>query len=307
MSSEVYFAQRRATQGGGLLEKLEQLCDAAGFGPMLGGGAVAVRVSFGEVGNTTFMRPPYVQRVVRRLRHYGAQPFLADTLHPGSQRRGNAVEHLAAAASHGWASADGAPLVVADGLMGGDERVLPARGNHLAEARVAAAIAEADGIVMLGHFTGNEQAGFSGALFGLGYAAASLAGKREIFKGDGDPHKTSLERMVEAAGALRTARERKIGFVNLLVDLTPGCDNLDWSDAAVVPDIGILASRDPVAIDQASVDLFQQAPGIPGTRLSDLTSRDKLRDLYPGIDWEHTLRYAEQQGLGTRDYELMII
>jgi uncharacterized Fe-S center protein len=313
MSSEVYFAQRRATPGGGLLEKLEQLCDAAGFGPTLGGGVVAVRLSFGEVGNTTFPRPAYIQRVVRKLRQYGAQPFLTDTLTPHSIRRTSAVEHLSAAVAHGWGAgaADGVPLVVADGLFGGDDRVAQTVGGGLKTVPVASAIAEAPSLLSVSHFTGQELAGFAGALFHLGYCATSLAGKRQIMGSmpleASDGGHAMLERLVESAGAVMASKERKVGFVNLLVDITPGCDNLDWSDAAIVPDIGILASRDPVAIDQASVDLLNQAPGIPGTRLQDTGSKDKLRDLYPAIDWQHALRYAEQQKLGTRDYELMII
>lgn len=314
MSSEVYFAQRRATHGGGLLEKLEQLCDAAGFGALAATGVVALRVSFGEPGNTTFLRPPYVQRIVRRVRTYGGQPFLADTLSPRSGKRTQAPEHLQAAALHGWTAGgpDGAPLVVADGLFGRDERQLPAGGNHLADARIAAAIADADALLAISHFTGQDQVAFAGALHNLGWGAASMAGKRALAETEAgsegpDGQRQLLERLVDTAGALQAAKTRRLGFVNILMDLTPGCDNLDWSDAAVVPDIGILASRDPVAIDQASVDLFNQAPGVAGTRLSDPLVRDKLRDLYPAVDWEHTLRYAEQQGLGTRDYELMII
>jgi hypothetical protein len=306
MSSEVYFAQRRATQGGGLLEKLEQLCDAAGFAAMFAGGVVAVRVSFGEVGNTTYLRPEFAQRVVRRLRGYGAQPFLADTLAPGSARRGNAAEHLAAAATHGFAvgTMEGAPLIVADGLFGADERML---GEQV---RVASAFAEADGIVALTHFTGQEHAGYCGAIYHMAFGTASLAGKRRILSGavgENAQPGAFQERLVEHMVALAAAKERKLGYVTLLVDLTPGSDDLDWSDAAVAPDIGLLASRDPVAIDQAAIDLFQGAPGVAGTRLGDPTTKDKLRDLYPAIDWEHALRHAERVGLGTRDYELMII
>ncbi|MFP5503869.1 MAG: DUF362 domain-containing protein, partial [Candidatus Sericytochromatia bacterium] len=84
-------------------------------------------------------------------------------------------------------------------------------------------------------------------------------------------------------------------------------DYLSWSDTPIVPDIGILASRDPVALDQASVDLLNQTPGLAGTRLQDPGSHDKLRDMYPAIDWEVQLAYAERLGLGKRDYELMII
>ena len=320
MSSEVYFAQRRATQGGGLLEKLEQLCDAAGFPAITGqGGLVAVLASFGEVGNTTFLRPQYAQRVVRKLRQYGGRPFLTDTLPLAPSRRQNGVDLVSAAMQHGFDTCGlDAPLIPADGLLGLDEVLLKAPGKHLGDAHVAAALAHAESVVSIAHFTGHELTGFAGAILNLGYGGASLAGKHAILAAargaDVDESQRARagnqavqERLVEAMGAVLEAKARKIAFVNVLVDLVPEWDQQDWSDAQVVADIGVLASRDPVAIDQASVDLFQQAPGIAGTRLGDPGSKDKLKELYPLVEWDAQLAYAESLGLGKRDYELMII
>ncbi len=321
MSSEVYFAQRRATQGGGLLEKLEQLCDAAGFGTITGqGGLVAVLASFGEIGNTTFLRPQYAQRVVRKLRQYGGRPFLTDTLPLPPSRRQTGVDLIAAAMQHGFDTCGlDAPLVAGDGLLGLDEMVLAAPGRHLGEAHVAAAVAHADSLVSVAHFTGHDLTGYAGAILNLGFGGASLAGKAAILgqsgrNGDAEEsqrirtgNRPVQERLVESMGAMLAAKGRKVAFVNVLVDLVPEWDQQDWSDAAVVADIGVLASRDPVAIDQASVDLFQQAPGIVGTRLGDPGSKDKLRELYPLVEWDAQLAYAEELGLGKRDYELMII
>lgn len=315
MTSEVYFAQRRATQGGGLLEKLEQLCDAAGFSSLIGAGdLVAIKVPFGEVGNTTHLRQQYIQRIVRRVKHYGGRPFVTDTLPAAPSPRTNAVDALLAATQHGFdLSTVEAPLLVADGLLGRDEVRLPTKGQHLQEARIASAIAQADTVISLCHFTGHEPTGFAGAMWNMGVGAASLAGKQAILAGaetvnlDEASAAPLQERLVETLGAVLLAKPRRVGFVNLLVDLTPEYDDQAWSDAAIAPDIGILASRDPIALDQASLDLLNQAPGIPGTRLNDPSARDKLRDLYPQTDWEIQLRYAESLGLGTRDYELMII
>lgn len=317
MTSEVYFAQRRATQGGGLLEKLEQLCDAAGFGSLIGSGdVVALKVPFGEVGNTTHLRQQYVQRVVRRIKHYGGRPFVTDTLPPAGSPRRHGVDALLAAAQHGFDLATvEAPILVADGLMGRDEVALPTKGEHLDVARVASGIAHADTVISVCHFTGHAPTGFAGAIWNLGMGGASLAGKTAILEdgetpvpnGDAAGRDGMQERLVEALGGILLAKPRRVGFVNLLIDLTPEFDDQAWSDAAIAPDIGILASRDPIALDQASLDLLNQTTGIPGTRLTDPAAKDKLRDLYPQTDWEIQLRYAESLGLGTRDYELMII
>lgn len=319
MSSEVYYAQRRATQQGGLLEKLEQLSDAAGFAGLFApGDVVAVLMPFGEPGNTTALRPAYMQVLLNKLRAYGARPFLTDTLPLPPSRRADAHDALEAAEAHGYGVLR-TPLVPADGLRGLSETRLPVDGRHMREAAFAAAIAEADAVLSVRHFTAHAPSGFTGALWNMGVGAASLAGKRAVHEtlspvlvgGDelhGMPAAQALqERLVESAAALLRAKPGKLGYVNLLLDLTPEHDDQGWSDAAIAPDIGILASRDPVAIDQASVDLLNQAPGIAGTRLSDPAVADKLSDLYPDVDWRLQLAYAEGLGLGTRDYELMII
>ena len=104
-------------------------------------------------------------------------------------------------------------------------------------------------------------------------------------------------------------RRQPILFLTFLMNITPGCDCMGFSDAHVVADIGILASYDPVAIDQAAVDLVNQQQGLPGTRLNKNLGQgeDKLRALYPNIDWTVQLRYGEEIGLGWRDYELVSV
>lgn len=319
MGSEVYFSQRRATPGGGLLEKLEQLCEAAGFSRLASpGDEVAVLASFAEPGNTAYARPAIVERLTRRLVALGARPFLTDTvaLPPSVRRSGSAV--LAAAAAHGFLSlrAD-LETVVADGEGGGDDvcLTLPEREN-LGGAWVAGGIARASGLLVVSHVTCHEWWGFAGALVRLGYGAASLRGKERI-KGLEQSNDTLLKNaelnqartlhLIQSAATVAAHKVGRVGYVNLLLDITPEDDDRSWSDAPIVPDIGILVSRDPVAIDQATVDLLQQAPGIAGTRLPDPLTRDKLRAVHPTVDWEGQLRLAEEFSLGHRDYELMIV
>jgi hypothetical protein len=116
------------------------------------------------------------------------------------------------------------------------------------------------------------------------------------------------EKLAEyALGAVTGRNEGRVGYINFLTGITPDCDCVPWSDAPIVPDIGILASSDPVAIDKACLDLVNKQAGLPGSHLN--------RNLGPGEHkflglWEHTrgdlqLSYAEEIGLGRASYELV--
>jgi uncharacterized Fe-S center protein len=113
------------------------------------------------------------------------------------------------------------------------------------------------------------------------------------------------EKTAEYALAALSGKEGKSGFINFLMHIGPDCDCFSWNDAAIVPDLGILASKDPVAIDQASVDLINQAPGIPLSKLGhDLDVPDKIHKV-TGVQWDRILIYGEEIGLGTRAYRLV--
>ena len=116
-----------------------------------------------------------------------------------------------------------------------------------------------------------------------------------------------MEKMVEYAAAVLERKKGKVAFMNFVTHVSPLCDCTPFSDRPIVPDLGILASLDPVALDQASVDLVNGAPGNRASVLKDAFNpgQDKFRALYPDIDWQHQLDYAEQIGLGTRKYNLL--
>jgi len=115
-----------------------------------------------------------------------------------------------------------------------------------------------------------------------------------------------LEKMMEYAYGVLGSKLDKCGFFNFIVNVTPDCDCLGWSDAPIVHDIGIVASRDPVAIDQASADLVNEAVGLPDTRLSSPDVEDKFADVH-NVPWRKQLEYAEELGLGEREYRLVEI
>ena len=116
-----------------------------------------------------------------------------------------------------------------------------------------------------------------------------------------------LEKMMEYALGVLKERQGHSFFINFITDVTPKCDCLPYSEGPIVNDIGVVASLDPVAIDQASADLVNQQKALPHTTLTTHLEpgEDKFKGLYPEVDWEHQLAYAQEIGLGTRAYNLV--
>lgn len=353
MASEVYFAQRRATSGGGLLDKIEQLFETAGFGQAIAeGDLVAVKTCFGERGNTTHVRPELLKRIIRKARQRRGIPFVTDTGALGLGPRSNAATHLMTATEHGFTEATlGAPVLLADGLMGHDHVPVRVAGRHLDTVPIASALWGAQTLIIVNHVTLNPDTALSGALHHLGLLSLTRAGRPSLTHapaterctacgaclvtpgapvdadllleaptqaclhscedstrlGEALPPAERQERIAEACLAALHGKTQKACFFNIMLDVTPDGDDAPFSDAPVIPDVGVLASRDPVALDQATLDFFAMQPGMPGSRLHDPASPDKLAQLVPGVDPKHMLAYAEGLGLGKRDYELLII
>lgn len=115
-----------------------------------------------------------------------------------------------------------------------------------------------------------------------------------------------MKKMAEYAAAVLSGHKRRAFFLNFILQVSPACDCYPFNDYPLVRDLGILASEDPVAIDQASVDLVNQEPGLWGSKVKEAgPGEDKFRKLYPQLPWEITLEHAEKIGLGTRKYELV--
>jgi uncharacterized protein len=120
-------------------------------------------------------------------------------------------------------------------------------------------------------------------------------------------YKIMQEKMAEYALAAVKDKESKSAFFNFIINVSPDCDCFDFNDVPIVADIGIAVSKDPVAVDQASIDLVNRAPGISSSQLGEKhASDDKFRELHK-VDWRHQLEHAESIGLGTRDYKLIDI
>jgi uncharacterized Fe-S center protein len=365
MKSPVYFADLRATPKDNLLKKIARLLDAAGLQDKIQErDLVAVKLHFGERGNTAFVRPVYVAGIVESVRRKGAFPFLTDsnTLYAGT--RSDAPMHLTTAIRNGFAySVVNAPLIIADGLRGKNDVVVTINQKHCKKVYIASDILHADSLISVTHFKGHELSGFGGTLKNLGMGCASRRGKmmqhstvspkitQKKCEGCGtcleycaqeaiaisdnkahiDPKQcigcgeciivcpnraiqiqwnqeipVFQESMVEYAnGVLKNKKNRAI-FVNFVMQVSPACDCYGYNDAPIVRDIGILASSDPVAIDQASFDLVNQEDCIKGCALpaSCKPGDDKFRAIYPKVDGTIQLDYAEKIGLGSREYEL---
>lgn len=350
--SPVWITDLSARPGKGLLDKTGALLRAAGLGDRIPPKALtAVKLHFGEKGNTAFIRPIFIRRIVEEIVVAGGKPFLTDTntLYVGT--RSNAVDHLATAITNGFAfSVAGAPLVIADGIRGESFVRVPVNGRDCREVSIGAEIARADAMVVVSHFKGHELSGFGGALKNLGMGCASRAGKlvqhstvgpdidpegctacgtcvahcpsgairvidlkavisAEECIGCADcivvcPEKTIhvdwneasplvQRKMVDHALGAVAGKEGSVLYVNFVTQISPCCDCYGFNDRPIAPDVGILASADPVALDQACADLVIRAAG-----------SDPFRKTHPTVDWTVQLSYAEEVGLGTRAYQL---
>lgn len=179
MSSKVYFTDFSESPQRNIFSKLSDLMERL---PLSGVAAkddlVAVKVHFGERGNTAFVPPHFVRAVVDKLKQTGAKPFVTDanTLYVGS--RSNSVDHLETAHQHGFTySSLGCPVLIADGLRGGAYVEVEAGGRHLKKVKLAHDLAKADAIVCVTHFKGHELAGFGGSIKNLGMGGGARGGK----------------------------------------------------------------------------------------------------------------------------------
>jgi uncharacterized Fe-S center protein len=370
MTATVYMADLRTSHKNNLFAKIGSLLEKIGLADGVRAGYLtAIKLHFGEEGNTSFIRPVLVRPVVDAVRACRAKPFVTDTntLYVGS--RSDAVNHLETAARHGFSwPVLNAPVLIADGLKGNSTRTVPVNLRHFREVKIAAEICNADALVVLSHFKGHELPGFGGALKNLGMGCAGREGKlaqhsnispkvvRKRCVGCGhclewcpagairiDPEINKAvidnkacvgcgecivvcpqkavnirwnesipvfqEKMVEYAYGACCGKRERCFFLNFVTQVSPACDCYGHNDMPVVADLGLLASTDPVALDQACADLVIAAPGLPGSALGDQLAAgvDKFRVLYPEVDWRLQLAYAEEIGLGTRSYELQKI
>ena len=369
MKSKVFFTDLRVTPQQNIFKKLDKLLVKAEFNNIIEkGDMTAIKLHFGERGNTSYVKPIYLRRIVDKVKSLGGMPFLTDTntLYVGNRKE--SVTHIETAIGNGFDySVVNAPIIIADGLRGKSYEMVRIDKKWYKEVDIATEIHNADSLIAVTHFKCHELSGIGGVIKNIGMGCATLKGKlnqhsnvkpfvvadectgcmrcipwcpaegaivkiennkkvkivSEVCIGCGecilpcrdcaikikwDADTGSMqEKMVEHVYAALQKKSGKYIFISFLTQISPACDCYPASDTPVVEDIGILISKDPVAIDQASADLVNNQQG---NRNSKLTcnfepGEDKFRGVYPDIDWTVQLKYGEDIGLGSREYELI--
>jgi uncharacterized Fe-S center protein len=352
--------------------KLRRLLAAAGLeGLDLSGKYVAIKTHFGEQGNVSFLKPVYTRTIAQEVRRLLGRPFVTDcsTLYVGM--RDDLINHMECARLNGFNhDSCGCELVIADGLRGDDEVVVPlSDGSYVQEARIGRAILDADTLISLTHAKGCASSAFGGTIKNLSMGCGSKAGKM-VMHSKGMPS-VVVEKCIGCRKCLKSCAHAAIdivertAFINancvgcghcisycpqkainpawnrnwedlhmkmaeyaaavvrnvqclhvaIAIDITPQCDCFAGNDSPMVPNVGMFASPDPVALDQAVADAINTQPAIANGALPEKHAAaspgkgqlDHLHAINPSSDWAVSLAHAEELGIGTRDYELVTV
>ncbi len=272
-------------------EGLVSIYEALGWEP---GEKVAVKLSTGESEKTNYLRPDLIKDLVQQL---DATIVECNTAYSGS--RAATAEHYQVAEDRGYTEIADFQILDEYGSM-----ELPVEnGIRLKGDLVGAHFADYDSYVILSHFKGHGMAGYGGAIKNISIGLASAMGKVRIHSGGtsdthwhDELHTEFLEAMAEAGSAVANALGDRIIYINVMNRLSIDCDCDPDPSEPDIHDIGILASYDPVALDQACLDLIYKAEG-----------NERFLHRLHELDGEHTLEHAVEMGLGSREYTLLDI
>lgn len=285
MKSKVFFS-REITP-----EKVVELYRAAGKELP---GRVAVKVHSGEEGNQNFLHPDFWEPMVEAVNGTIVE---CNTAYAGS--RNTTEKHMATMEKHGWSKYFKVDLLDAEG----PDLVLDIPdGKRIKKNYVGKDIVNYDSLLVLSHFKGHPMGGYGGALKQLSIGCASSFGKAYIH-GAGEPekiwtadHDSFLESMADAASSVVKLFKGNAVYVNVMKNMSVDCDCCAVAEDPCLADIGVLVSTDPVAVDQACVDLVYACDD-PGKAhfLERVESRNGV----------HTIEAAAALGVGSREYELI--
>lgn len=257
-------------------------------------GKVAVKVHSGEKGNQNFLRPDFWKETID---YVGGTVVECNTAYPGA--RNTTAKHLALLEEHGWNRYFTVDLLDAQGP---DLELPIPNGKVIHKNFVGKDIANYDSLLVLSHFKGHPMGGYGGALKQLSIGVASSFGKAYIH-GAGDPkqiwtadHDFFLESMADAASSVVELFKGNAVYINVMKNMSVDCDCCEVAEDPCLADMGVLASTDPIAIDQACIDLVY---GCDDPGKAHFLERVESRN---GV---HTIEAAAALGFGSREYELV--
>lgn len=294
MKSKVYFTKEITP------EKVVEMYQAMGLELP---GKVAVKVHSGEKGNQNFLRPEFWKPMVETVHGTIVECNTAYGDAAGGVRD-NTASHLKLLEEHGWTKYFDVDLMDAEGP---DIVWTIPNGKVLKENKLGKNIENYDSMLVLAHFKGHPMGGYGGALKQLAIGCASRAGKALIHSAGKtedrfetwQQHASNVvfpEAMADAASSVVDHFKGKIAFINVMKNLSVDCDCCQVAEDPCMKDIGILASTDPVAIDQACMDLVIH---------SDDPGRDHFMERVNSRNGIHTIEAAADLGVGSREYELI--
>ena len=262
-------------------------------------GRVAIKVHSGEEGNQNYLRPEFM---IPMVNYVNGTIVECNTAYAGE--RNTTEKHLKTIEKHGWNRIFDVDLMDAEG----PDIVIPVdNGFRLKEDYLGKNIENYDSMLVISHFKGHPMGGFGGALKQLSIGCASSEGKAWIHSAGTNkdqytlwdnlpPQDAFLESMADAASAVVKYFKGNMAFINIMCNMSVDCDCCATAEDPCMKDIGILASLDPIAIDQACIDLVMNSND-PGKEhfMERVNSRNGI----------HTIEMAEKLGFGTRDYELI--
>lgn len=262
-------------------------------------GKLAVKVHSGEEGNQNFLRPSFWKPVIDELHGTVVE---CNTAYPGA--RNTTKKHTKLMKKHGWSDLFDVDIMDSEGP---DVALDIENGAHLTKNLIGKNMLNYDSLLVLSHFKGHPMGGYGGALKQLSIGCASSAGKCWIHSGGKTkrqvlvwlrtaPQEVFLECMAEAASSVVRLFEGKCAFINVMCNMSVDCDCCAVAEDPCMKDIGILASLDPIAIDQACLDLVYK---------SDDPGRDHLLERIESRKGVHTIEAAAALGFGSREYELI--
>lgn len=262
-------------------------------------GKVAVKLHSGEQGNQNYIRPEFVKAIVERVNGTVVE---CNAAYEGA--RNSTEKHKKLIEDHGWTKYFDVDIMDADG----DDMVLDIpNGKVLKQNFVGKNMKNYDSMLVLSHFKGHPMGGYGGALKQLSIGCASSEGKSWIHSAGKTKDQTIvwenlpeqnlfLESMADAASSVVNHFKDNILFINVMCNLSVDCDCCAVAEDPCMKDIGILASTDPIAIDQACIDLIYNSKD-PG--------RDHFVERVERQNGRHTIDAAAELGFGTKEYELI--